>query len=385
MLHALWAIDTGQDGSNKGIYHAYHDGTSWSAPFYVASGPFMHAQVASDSTLHVAYMQFHGFVDVGTEQWRNYQGHYRSRDATGSWSDDQQITHEDPVGTLGPVAIHPCVAKGPNGTLHYAYPVDPANPTTAPNEAGHASYMKNEGTSWTSAEEMFPNGTHAAFVDVHVDPAGIVYVVGMNWQKRFRVDMGTGFQPVDFWDTANARWFFRDVKAGPRRRLGSPTCGRVALDPSTWLTLHERATAEPSVETGAVRQLRMHAPASLIVPTHVALKERRTRLTRWIPTILAPSVDQARTVVPGPSTPAWLAVKWTRGLMQRLTVPRRMLLSMVQRAAVPPMLRPQPTPPLMLPQGAAMLGRKNRGTMDALARLLHPSMGIEPICGSLSC
>jgi len=211
VLHVVYAIDGGDDASGKGLRYVQLDGAGWSLPYYVASGPFMHMSLGYDGTVHVASLQFHGMV--GT--WRNYQGHYRQRAPDGTWAPGDQATDEAPVGTLGPVAIRPAVASGPDGEVHLIYPMDPPDPTTAPNEAGHASIITRTGGGWTTPLELFPNAIHAAFVEIAIDPAGVVYVFGINWQKRFRVDLGAGFEPVAYWDSANSRWFSRSVAAGP--------------------------------------------------------------------------------------------------------------------------------------------------------------------------
>jgi MYXO-CTERM domain-containing protein len=211
VLHVVYAIDGGNETSGKGLRYVQLDSAGWSLPYYVASGPFMHMSLGYDGSVHVTYLQFHGMV--GT--WRNYQGHYRQRAPDGTWTPDEQATDEAPVGTLGPVAIHPAVAAGPDGEVHMIYPMDPPDPGTAPSEAGHASIITRTSGGWTTPLEIFPNAIHAAFVEIAVDPAGVVYAFGINWQKRYRVDLGAGFEPVGFWDSASSRWFSRSVAAGP--------------------------------------------------------------------------------------------------------------------------------------------------------------------------
>jgi len=212
VLHVVYSIDGGSEASGKGLRYVMLDGSVWSSPLFIASGPFMHMNVGHDGSVHVTYLAFHGMVG----EWRNYQGHYRQRTPAGTWTDDEQATDEDPVGELGPVAIHPAVDVGPDGVVHMVYPVDPPNPHDSGGDRGHASYISKSGGSWSGdGEQLFPNAIHAAFVDVAVDAAGVVYAFGINWRKRYKVDTGSGFGDVGFWDDQNARWFYHSVIDGP--------------------------------------------------------------------------------------------------------------------------------------------------------------------------
>lgn len=211
VLHVVYSVDKGNDGSGKGVRYVRLDGSGWSEPVWLGSGPSMHMRVGPDRSVHVSWLSFHGMVD----EMRNYQGHYRQRTPGGEWLDEEQATDEAPVGNLGPVAIHPVVAVDPSGGAHMLYPVDPPNPAEDPPEAGHASYIFRTGTDWSEPLELFPNAAHAAFVELEIDPAGIIYAFGINWHKRYRVDPGSGFEPTEFWNPANSRWFGRDSVAGP--------------------------------------------------------------------------------------------------------------------------------------------------------------------------
>jgi hypothetical protein len=213
VLHVGWAINAGGEASGFGVRYARKDATGWSTPFFIARGPHIDMHVEPDGRVHVAWMEFHGFQEP--EHWRNYQGHYRRCSPAGDWSAGEQATDEPPVGEIGPVAIHPAVTAGPDGTVHMVYPVDPANPTGGFQEDGHAAYIQREANGWTSPVELFPNATHAAFVEVAVDPAGLLYAISLNWNERYRVDFGTGFEPAALWESAGARWFCFRAQGAP--------------------------------------------------------------------------------------------------------------------------------------------------------------------------
>ena len=213
VLHVVYAIDGGNEASGKGVRYVKLDETGWSEPLHIAGGPFMHMNVGEDGSVHVTYLQFHGMEG----DWRNYQGHYRQRTAGGTWLEDEQATDEDPVGELGPVAIHPAVDVGPDGTVHMVYPMDPPDPHSSGGDRGHASTIDRTGGTWSSDApvELFPNGIHAAFVDVAADAAGVVYAIGVNWERRFKADTGSGFGDVGSWDEPGGRWFYHSVIDGP--------------------------------------------------------------------------------------------------------------------------------------------------------------------------
>lgn len=211
VLHVVYVIDRGGEGSGRGIYYLRFLSGEWSEPQWILSGPHMHMRVGSDGAVHVVSLNFHGFVG----DFRNYQCHYRQRTPDGTWLDEEQATDEPPIGILGPVSIHPAVAVDGSGVAHVIYPVDPPNPDTAPPEAGHASYITRDVASpvWSEPIELFPNAIHAAFVTVAIDPANIIYAFGLNWQKRYIINTGEGFGEVGYWNEANSRWFFFDSVA----------------------------------------------------------------------------------------------------------------------------------------------------------------------------
>jgi hypothetical protein len=222
VLHVVFAIDRGNEASGKGLWYLRMDESGWSDQQWIAGGPMMHMRV-EQRRAHVACLSFYGMTGPDDE-WRNYQGHYRQCLEDGTWLDEEQATNEPPIGTLGPVAIHPAVAAGPDGIVHMIYPVDPAIiPEDSTVETGHASIITRDAAgTWSDPTVIFPeNAIHAAFVDIVIDPAGVIYVFGINWQKRFRIDAGEGFTVEQFWhfnsrgEPTFSRWFYYDSVAAP--------------------------------------------------------------------------------------------------------------------------------------------------------------------------
>ncbi len=211
----------------------YRDGGVWTGPHQVLnSAAGMDMAVGADDVVHVVTVRGGG---------NQHQAFYTSAAAGEGWpgGNGVQITNETPgYCYAGPVSCWPSIATDSDGHPYVAFGIDP-DPCCVPppegpadcdwphapdppepqwiQDGGAIKVIKNLGSGWNSDSPdlaLDDIALHGSLPQLSIDPLGLLYVVGPNWNRQVGVNALTdSFAALDYETTSGARWLFLDATA----------------------------------------------------------------------------------------------------------------------------------------------------------------------------